>query len=221
MLEKLPAALGHLLHNQRAGLEKIAFNLIEPGANRNGKAQIEVTSLAFVDHAPIPSLYTADGEGISPPLGWIGMPSNADSLVLIVEDADSPTPSPLVHAIVVGLGLQDAAIAEGALASSDHEGAGLKAGRNSYLQAAWLPPDPPPGHGVHRYAFQLFALVKADGDDPLLNGTPGRDDVLKALGERAIASGCLIGTYERPDPTVKTGDEVPRTATIGGPPMAV
>ena len=31
-------------------------------------------------------------------------------------------------------------------------------------QASWLPPDPPPGHGVHRYAFQLFALAAGNGD---------------------------------------------------------
>ena len=76
----------------------------------------------------------------------------------MVEDADAPTPHPLVHAIVVGLEPGDGALAEGALDSADHDGSGLQAGRNSYLQARWLPPDPPPGHGVHRYAFQLFAL---------------------------------------------------------------
>lgn len=222
MLEKLPAAVGHLLHNQRAGLDKIAFNSVDL---RNGMAQIEVTSLAFVDHAPIPALYTADGEGISPPLSWHGVPAEANTLLLIVEDADSPTPSPLVHAIVVDLTPQDSALAEGALASPEHEGVGLKTGRNSYLQAKWLPPDPPPGHGVHRYAFQLFALAVAHDDDPLTAGTPGREDVLKAVAERGIASGCLIGTYERADPTESVKRDSSQTAPaglpLGEPPMAV
>ena len=78
-------------------------------------------------------------------------------------------------------------------------GAGYKTGRNSYLQASWLPPDPPPGHGVHRYAFQLFAL---DGSAAAFSETPGRDEVLEALRDHAIASGCLIGTYERPDGSI-------------------
>jgi Raf kinase inhibitor-like YbhB/YbcL family protein len=198
MLEKLPEALGHALRHQRAGLEKIAFNQIDL---RNGTAQLDVRSLAFADHAPIPQMYTADGEALSPPLQWTGVPTIATSLALIVEDADSPTPHPLVHAIVVDLPPRDGALPEGAIPSPGHEGSGLKVGRNSYLKRTWLPPDPPPGHGLHRYAFQLFAL--ADGA-PFSDG-PGRDELLEALRARAIASGCLIGTYER-DSAVKATD---------------
>jgi Raf kinase inhibitor-like YbhB/YbcL family protein len=196
MLEKLPDAVGHTLRNRRAGLENIAFNLIDL---RAGTSSIQVNSLAFRDHEPIPAHYTADGEGTSPPLDWTGIPAGAATLLLMVEDADSPTPHPLVHAIAVDLAPQDGSLAEGALKSSDHAGSGIRMGRNSYLQTSWLPPDPPPGHGVHRYAFQLFAL--AAGAD--FSGTPGRDAVLEAIREHAIASGCLIGTYERPDGSIR------------------
>ncbi|MEP6791375.1 MAG: YbhB/YbcL family Raf kinase inhibitor-like protein [Ramlibacter sp.] len=200
MLEKLPDALGHALHDVRAGLDKIAFN---NAGLRSGMDAIKVGSLAFADHAPIPARYTADGEGVSPPLQWSGVPANAASLVLIVEDADAPMPQPLVHAIVVDIAPADAAIGEGALRSSGHEGQDLHEGRNSYLQAAWLPPDPPPGHGTHRYAFQVFALGPGDA----FAGTPGRDDVMEAVRGRALASGCLIGTYERPDGSIKAGEQ--------------
>ena len=205
MLEKLPDAIGHALRGQRAGLEKIAFHAVDL---RAGMAQIAVTSLAFVDHAPIPERYTADGAGISPPLQWSGVPTGAHSLVVIVEDADAPTPQPFVHAIAVDLAAEDAALAEGALPSKDHEGIGVRTGRNSVLQAAWLPPDPPPGHGVHRYAFQVFALAAGEFD-----GTPGRDAVLDAIREHGLASGCLIGTYERPDGSIRT----PADATVEVP----
>lgn len=205
MLENLPEALGHALRDTRAGLDDIAFNKC---GLRTGAGSIEVRSLAFADHAPIPALYTADGEGISPPLQWAGVPSDAQSLVLIVEDADAPTPHPLVHAIVVELPGGDGAIAQGALSSSDHEGAGLQEGRNSYLMSGWLPPDPPPGHGTHRYAFQLFAL----GAGERFSGTPGRDAVLEAVRERGLGSGLLIGTYERPDGAVRTPVSAPASA---------
>jgi Raf kinase inhibitor-like YbhB/YbcL family protein len=196
MLEKLPDAVGHALRGQRAGLDKTAYQAVDL---RQGMASIVVGSLAFADHAPIPARYTADGEGVSPPLQWSGAPAAAASLVLIVEDADAPTPQPLVHAIVVGLTGVDGSLPEGALPSADHDGHGdLVVGRNSYLRAAWLPPDPPPGHGVHRYAFQVFALeTGARFDD-----TPGRDAVLEAIGRFGLASGCLIGTYERPDTSI-------------------
>lgn len=198
MLERLPDAVGHALRDQRAGLDKIVFNQLRL---RGGTAAIQVRSLAFADHAPIPAIYTADGEGISPPLEWVGIPAAAAALVLIVEDADSPTPNPLVHAIVADLPPQDAVLAEGAITSSP-ESDEATIGRNSYLQVGWLPPDPPPGHGVHRYVFQLFAL----SEGPAAPSTPGRDAVVDMLEGRAIASGILTGTYERPDGTVKVAD---------------
>ncbi|MEO9101003.1 MAG: YbhB/YbcL family Raf kinase inhibitor-like protein [Burkholderiaceae bacterium] len=202
MLEKLPDLIGHALSDVRAGLDAIAFNQLYL---RQGAGSIHVSSLAFADHMPLPARYTADGDGHSPPLQWWDVPTAAKSLLLLVEDADSPTPHPLVHAIVVGLPAADGAMAEAALASGDREGTGLQTGLNSYLQAAWLPPDPPPGHGVHRYAFQLFALDAAFD----FTGTPGRDEVLGALRDHAIASGLLIGTCER-DNSLKV--EIP-TAT--------
>ncbi len=196
MLEKLPDMIGHALREMRAGLDQIAFN---NAGLRSGMGLLQVGSLAFADHAPIPQRYTADGEGTSPPLQWTGVPANAASLVLIVEDADSPTPHPLVHAIAVDLAPADGSLPEGAI-----HGAGddrVHEGRNSTLSAGWLPPDPPPGHGTHRYAFQLFAL----GPGELFEGTPGRDEVMEAVRERGLASGCLIGTYARPDGSIPAG----------------
>ena len=191
MLEKLPETLGHLLGHQRAGLENILFNTLDL---REGTARITLTSPAFVDHAPIPSQYTADGDGISPEIDWNGVPPAATSLALIVEDADSPTPAPLVHAIAVDIDVKRLQLQEGELQETDHgKNTALSLGRNSYLRQAWLPPDPPPGHGIHRYAFQLFAL--ADGEP--FNDAPGRHELVEALRKRAIASGCLIGTYTR------------------------
>lgn len=206
MLEKLPDSLGHALRHQRAGLEKTVFQRMPL---RNGQGAIEVRSLAFVDHAPIPTRYTADGAGCSPPLQWSGVPPAARAMVLIVEDADAPMPSPLVHAIAVNLPGGDGAVAEGALDRKDDSGAALELGRNSFLGTGWLPPDPPPGHGPHRYAFQLFALA----DGPAFQGHPGRDVVTDALAARAIASGCLVGTYERHDTTIKT-TEAARVAGV-------
>jgi len=211
MLEKLPEVIGHALQGVRAGLDNIVFNTL---GMREGMSSIELTSMAFADHAPLPQRCTADGEGVSPPLQWSGLPSGASSLVLVVEDADSPTPNPLVHAIVVGLAPENGTLAEGALPSQDNEGAaGMHVGRNSALQTAWLPPDPPPGHGVHRYAFQLFALR----GEPAFSENPGRDEIVDALREHALASGLLVGTYERSDGSVSIPDAAaPGRSAIAG-----
>jgi Raf kinase inhibitor-like YbhB/YbcL family protein len=201
MMEKLPEAIGHALRGQRAGLEKTAFHAVDL---RGGMAAISLSSLAFADHARIPARYTADGAGLSPPLQWIGAPAGAVALALIVEDADSPTPQPLVHTIVVDLPPGDGGIGEGALQNAD---GGFKLGRNSYLQANWLAPDPPPGHGVHRYVFQVFALEAG----ARLDDSPGREALLEAIRQHGLASGCLIGTYERADGSIAatTIEQVP------------
>ncbi|MBV8852104.1 MAG: YbhB/YbcL family Raf kinase inhibitor-like protein [Sinobacteraceae bacterium] len=189
MLEKLPASVGQALHHRRAGLEALLTASLDA---THGPGLIKLSSPAFVDNSPIPVRFTADGEGFSPPLEWCNVPPEASSLALIVEDADSPTSEPLVHAIVVDIDPRTRALLEGEIASERADMA-LGIGRNSYLRRAWLPPDPPPGHGVHRYAFQLFALMHGEP----FSSAPGRSELARAIRERAVASGCLTGTYER------------------------
>jgi Raf kinase inhibitor-like YbhB/YbcL family protein len=190
MLQKLPESIGEALHNQRAGLERSAFYRMPKTID---VLQITVRSSAFDSEKSLAVKYTADGAGISPPLEWNGVPETAASVVVLVEDADSPTPSPLVHAIVVNLDPQQRFLSEAALNSPDHEGIGLQAGRNSYLMHAWLPPDPPPGHGPHRYVFQVFAL----GDGASFSAAPGRHEVFRAIEEHVVGAGYAIGIYER------------------------
>gem|GEM_PF-7032948 len=51
-----------------------------------------ISSPAFPNQGEIPSKYTCDGENVSPPLEWSGVPEGARSLVLIVDDPDAPDP---------------------------------------------------------------------------------------------------------------------------------
>ncbi len=88
-----------------------------------------------------------------------------------------------------------------------------RAGPNSYLQRAWLPPDPPPGHGEHRYVFQVFALMPG----PSFPSPPGRREFIEVILNRAVAVGCLIGTYERAD-RVGVADE--ERAIAGDAPLS-
>ena len=189
MLEKLPESLGRALHNRRAGNDKLVSARLRAGRSI---PLFEVRSDAFLDDLPLPARYTADGAGLSPPLEWRGLPLDTQSVALIVEDPDAPSPEPFVHAIVVDLQPQSS-LAEGALASPHHEGVGLATGRNSYLRQSWLPPDPPRGHGVHRYVFQLFAL----GPGRRFSVAPGRQEFLEIARERVLATGSISSTYER------------------------
>ncbi|MGZ4076338.1 MAG: YbhB/YbcL family Raf kinase inhibitor-like protein, partial [Bacteroidia bacterium] len=51
---------------------------------------LQVSSDAFKDKTYIPIKYTCDGDDVNPPLTVHGIPEKAKSLVLIVEDPDSP-----------------------------------------------------------------------------------------------------------------------------------
>jgi Raf kinase inhibitor-like YbhB/YbcL family protein len=212
MLEKLPEAIGHALEHQRAGMEKLLFNADPPGS---GLRRMEIASPAFAADSPIPQRYTADGAGVSPPLMWRDVPATTSTLALIVEDADSPTPEPMVHAIVVDIDPLDPGLVEG-IFGGPPEATPEKLGLNSFLMHGWLPPDPPPGHGVHHYAFQIFAL----GPGEPLSKSPGRREVAAAIRERAIAKGCLIGTYQREVPiklnrgAERAFDEAPLVAPV-------
>jgi len=174
----------------RAGAEDLAIANTElTGVN----ASIEVGSPAFAYNGIIPAQYTADGAGVSPPLEWRGVPPEAQAAVLLVEDADSPTPQPFVHAIVWDLPGADGSLPEGALPTHRRDADLDAMGRNSYFSPTYLPPDPPPGHGTHRYVFQIFALDTV----PRFDRPPGRATLLARIRDHVIAKGLLIGRYER------------------------
>ena len=192
MLEHIPHWLGSALKGLRAGTDKLA--IVQDGLG--SFTAIDLRSPAFADGARLPERFTADGNGVSPPLFWTGVPAEATHLALLVEDADAPTPAPLVHAIVWGLPAVDGQLSEGAIVADGDGGANGDVGRNSYLGEGWLPPDPPTGHGEHRYAFQLFALAGAE--DP--GASPSRGDIVDAMRGRVLAAGLLTGTYSRGEP---------------------
>lgn len=193
MLEAVPHWLGRALSGVRAGPEKLAITDPALGAFD----RLDLSSLAFADGGRLPERFTADGAGTSPPLAWRDPPPGTARLALLVEDADSPTPQPLVHAVVWDLPASAGGLAEGAIAPD--AGSGPDVGRNSFRREGWLPPDPPTGHGEHRYAFQLFAL---DAAAPDLGADPGRSALTEAMRGHVLAAGLLIGTYSR-------GEEAP------------
>ena len=191
MLENIPAAVGHALSGIRPGTEKLTYAASDLAAPET----IGITSEAFAANGPMPARFTSDGAKISPPLLFTNVPAAAKSLALIVEDADSPTPSPLCHVLAWNIAAEDGGFHEAALDADAMPTArcGAVLGKNSFLSNGWLPPDPPTGHGAHRYAFQIYAL---DYQPDLAEGS-GRGAFVEALRGHVLAKGLLIGTYER------------------------
>ena len=189
MLEHIPNAVGAALSGLKAGAEKTAYYATFPDVPET----LALTSPAFADGAALPARFTADGPGVSPPFAWSGVPAGTAALVLLVEDAGSPTPRPLVHLIAWNIPLAQPGLEEGALPSPDRQTGGYQVGQNSFLRSEWLPPDPPSGHGQHDYIFQLYALREVLD----LPDNPGRGALMEAMRNRVIGKAKLLGRYTR------------------------
>lgn len=198
MLEHLPGWLGGMLRNFRAGHSKLVIVQRELDI---GDTVIDLSSPAFAYGARLPVRFTADGEGLSPPLIWGEPPEGTASLALIVEDPDAPALQPLVHAVVWNLSPDVRRMPEGAIAPDAGNG---EIGRNSFFGDGWLPPDPPTGHGTHDYVFQLFALSETAD----IGKHPGRTDFVRALAGHVLGAGMLVGTYSRGEQAVAGGKRV-------------
>src|SRR3569623_23200 len=136
MLEKLPPAIGRALRRGRPGMNRIAANRDDLGGSNEA---LLLESPAFAKDTTIPVRFTADGEGVSPPLRWSQLPEGTVSLALLVEAADSPTPAPLVHALVANL-TRTGELLEGAIREGVERATGLLIGKHSIFNASWLPP---------------------------------------------------------------------------------
>jgi Raf kinase inhibitor-like YbhB/YbcL family protein len=144
---------------------------------------MELTSRAFADGEEIPRTYTCDGEDVSPPLAWAGVPPEASSLALLVDDPDAPGGT-FTHWLAWGLDPARGGLREG-------EPAPLE-GVNDFGAKGYRGPCPPPGR-PHRYVFQLFAL----SEQPHLVPGARRDEFERAIAPLTLDAARLTGSYGR------------------------
>jgi hypothetical protein len=148
---------------------------------KRGFKILSVTSKAFISKAAIPQKYTCDGENVNPPLEISGIPEEARSLVLIVEDPDAPSGTWL-HWLVWNIPVTRH-IGEDEIPGEQ--------GLNDFRRNAYGGPCPP--SGTHRYFFKIYAL------DDLLDLPEGsvRKDIEDAMRDHIVAFGELEGRYSR------------------------
>ncbi|MBE9193009.1 YbhB/YbcL family Raf kinase inhibitor-like protein [Gloeocapsopsis crepidinum LEGE 06123] len=147
---------------------------------------LRIVSPAFTTLERIPKRYTSDGENISPPLEWSGLPSGTQQLVLICHDPDAPLPYGFTHWTVYGIPPTAHQLAQAG-------GSKFTEGTNSTDKLGYTGPAPPNGHGTHHYYFWLYALDKELDLRPGLN----REQLLDAISDCVIEQARLVGIYER------------------------
>lgn len=155
-----------------------------------------LSSAAFADGEPIPRQYAVEGADLSPPLAWEGVAPGTQELALICDDPDAPTADPWVHWLIYKLPASTRSLPEGMPRSAQLAvPVGALQGRNSWKSGqtiGYRGPAPPPGHGVHRYRFHLFAV------DAMLKLGPGADrqSLQQALAGHILGETTLTGTYQ-------------------------
>jgi len=151
-------------------------------------------SPAFTHEAEIPGMYTCEGRDVSPALSWTGVPENAKSFVLIVDDPDAPDPkapkSTWVHWVLYNIPASTRGFALG-VKPSDLP-AGTKQGLNDWKKTGYGGPCPPIGR--HRYYHKLYAL---DTLLPDQGSEATKQMVVDAMKGHVVAETVLMGTYQK------------------------
>jgi Raf kinase inhibitor-like YbhB/YbcL family protein len=154
-------------------------------SNVYGKeVQMKISSTAFEQNGQIPKKYTCDGSDVNPPLKFEGVPAEAKSLVLIVDDPDAPVGT-WVHWILWNIDPKTSEIKENSVPKS------AKQGMNDFRKHDYGGPCPP--SGTHRYFFKLYAL------DITLNLGPNvtKGDIESSIKGHILEKAELIGIYKR------------------------
>lgn len=152
---------------------------------------LSITSPVFDNGGEIPSRYTCDGEQVSIPLSFGGVPEGTQSLALIVDDPDVPKQvkpdGMFVHWVLFNIPPMATGIPEGG-------SVGITA-KNGAGQNFYAGPCPPKQYepSEHRYFFKLYAL------DTLLQLTENttKEDLLTAMQGHIIEEAQLLGRYQK------------------------
>ena len=132
-------------------------------------AGIELRSPSFGDHQPIPARHAKDHDNLSPALEWSGVPEEAVELTVLCEDHDAPGGT-FTHWVLAGLQPAATTSARRATAAPCPRSATARTGMSS-------------GSMPRRRRWAT--------------GAPSAEDLRRALEGKELASGTLVGTYQR------------------------
>lgn len=166
------------------GIMAVYGNRQSPLPMKEEKTAMKIESPAFAHEQSIPAQYTCDDNNGVPELFISGVPENAKSLALIVDDPDAPQGT-RVHWTMWNIDPKTTKIAAGKTPQ------GAVEGMTSFGKPGYGGPCPP--SGTHRYFFKLYAL------DTMLELEPSADkeELEEAMIGNVLAHTELIGLYSR------------------------
>lgn len=116
---------------------------------------LTLTSPAFEQGGTIPKKFTCDGDNLSPPLTWSGVPDGAQSLLLVCDDPDAPG-GVFHHWAAFNIPADWTGLGEGYGPETLEEG--FRQAINDFGKPGYGGPCPPKGDDPHGYHFRLSAL---------------------------------------------------------------
>ncbi len=161
---------------------------------------ISVTSSAFDHHGMVPESNSAYGENVSIDLTWADLPEGTQQLALICDDPIvveiGMMEQPFVHWVMYNIPASASGLPAGLPSDATLEMEGLEGavnGLNGLGRSGYFGPRPPANGQLHAYHFRVYALDDALNLEPGL----GKAELLDAMNGHVLATGMLMGHYER------------------------
>ncbi len=159
-LQRLKRISVHLMNSKRENIGDMTMK------------ELKITSPVFKNNGFIPKKYTCDGDNVNPPLKIGGVSEGTQSIVLIVDDPDTPMGT-WDHRVVWNIS-HTSKIEENVVPGVE--------GVNDFRKHSYGGPCPP--SGTHRYFFKVYALdTKLDARARATNSR--KQDVERALAEKS------------------------------------
>ena len=145
-----------------------------------GGDTMKLSSPAFREGDSIPAKFTCQGDDINPALVIEGVPSDAKSLALIVDDPDAPG-GIWTHWLVKGIPANLSRISENGVPGEQV--------LNDFGEGRYDGPCPP--SGKHRYFFKVYALKVKNFD------ASNKKEFYKQVEVNKIDEASLMGVYSK------------------------
>lgn len=149
---------------------------------------LSIVSPAFGNGETIPERYSRTGGNESPPLQWNEIPAGTRSFALVMDDPDAP------GGVFRHWAIFDIPAHRQELGAGEAQAADLPQARNDFGDRGYGGPQPPPGHGPHRYRFKLLALDVAALEVPANANVRVVEEV---ASPHVIEQAQLTGRFER------------------------
>ncbi|WP_297081977.1 YbhB/YbcL family Raf kinase inhibitor-like protein [uncultured Demequina sp.] len=140
---------------------------------------LALSSPDIADGGRIDDRFAGQHGGVAPRIEVSGVPADAVELALVCHDPDAPLPHGFTHWTLYGLEPADGLI----------DASAGRPGPNDDGGVGYVGPFPPPGHGLHRYYFWVYALSRS------VEGTPSRAQFLDGWADAVVEQARLVATY--------------------------